>query len=167
MIHMMTRVAAIAGAVALGFAAWSIPVESVRAESLSHFAGNWTGAGTITLQSGTKERIRCRGNYTVSADGNALRLALKCASDSYNFELQSEIVSDGRNVSGTWIEATRQVNGSMTGRMVGNRIDATANSPNFNATLALTTRGNSQSVLIRSPGSEMSEVAISLTRGGR
>jgi hypothetical protein len=37
----------------------------------------------------------------------------------------------------------------------------------FNATLSLTTRGNRQEVLIRSPGSEISEVAISLSRKGR
>jgi hypothetical protein len=51
--------------------------------------------------------------------------------------------------------------------MTSNRIQATASSVGFNATLSISTRGNSQSVSIKSPGSEISEVAISLARAGR
>ena len=50
--------------------------------------------------------------------------------------------------------------------MTGNRIQATAQSAGFTASLSISTRGNRQSVVIRSPGSEISEVAISLARVG-
>jgi len=35
-------------------------------------AGNWSGAGTVTLDDGSTERIRCRAAYAVGAGGNAL-----------------------------------------------------------------------------------------------
>jgi hypothetical protein len=131
------------------------------------FAGNWTGNGTITVQNGSRERIRCRGHYVVGAPGNKLSLSLRCASDSYKVELQSDISYDRGIIQGSWNEASRQVYGQLGGRAVGNHIDAKVSSVGFNATLSLTTRVNRQEVMIRSPGSEISEVAISLSRRGR
>jgi len=133
-----------------------------------HFTGSWSGSGSITVQDGTRERIRCRGRYVSSDNGNGLRLELRCASDSYKFELQSDITHDGGgNITGTWNETTRQVFGSLTGRSTNSHIQAVANSVGFTATLSLSTRGNQQRVSIKSPGSEISEVAISLARAGR
>jgi hypothetical protein len=137
------------------------------ANPFGQFTGSWSGNGTITVQDGSRERIRCRGRYVSSESGNGLKLDLRCASDSYKFELQSEIAYDGGNVSGTWNETTRQVFGSLSGRATTNQIRAVANSVGFTAQLSLTTRGNQQQVSIRSPGSEISEVAISLARSGR
>jgi hypothetical protein len=93
-------------------------------------------------------------------------MGLRCASDSYKFELQSDIKAEGGNISGSWNELTRQVYGSISGRATGNRIDASAVAVGFNAAISLTARGNTQQVSIRAPGSEISEVAISLSRGG-
>src|SRR4051812_27401464 len=35
-------------------------------------AGAWSGGGTITLDDGSNERIRCRATYAVGAGGNGL-----------------------------------------------------------------------------------------------
>jgi len=157
------------GTLAIMLALLTISAETPRAaeNSFAHFTGNWSGAGTITVQGGARERIRCRGRYTANQHSNALTLGLRCASDSYKFELQSDITYDGGNVSGTWNETTRQVYGSLYGRLTGSHIQATAQSVGFTATLSLAARGNRQSVSIKSPGSEISEVAISLARSGR
>jgi hypothetical protein len=133
----------------------------------SQLTGSWAGSGTITVQDGSRERIRCRGRYAASGGGNALKLELRCASDSYKFELQSDISYDGGSISGTWNETSRQVYGSLSGRATASHIQAVANSVGFNATLSLSTRGNQQRISIKSPGSEISEVAISLARSGR
>ena len=133
--------------------------------SLAHFAGNWSGNGKITVQSGTSERIRCRSSNTVS--GNSLNLTLRCASDSYKFELASDITNDGGNVSGSWNETTRGVMGSISGKVANNNIQATATAVGFNAGMAIRAAGNSLSVSIRSPGSEISEVSITMAKGGR
>ncbi|MBM3529705.1 MAG: hypothetical protein FJX62_16580 [Alphaproteobacteria bacterium] len=154
-------------AFALGVLACAAGTPEASANPFGQFTGSWSGNGTITVQDGTRERIRCRGQYRSSEGGNALKLELRCASDSYKFELQSDIAYDGGNVSGSWNETTRNVFGSLSGRASANAIQATASSVGFTAQLSLTTKGNQQRVSIRSPGSEISEVAISLARSGR
>jgi hypothetical protein len=134
---------------------------------LTHFGGSWSGGGKITVQNGSSERIRCRSSNGSNASGNAMSMNLRCASDSYKFELASDITSNGNNISGSWNETTRGVVGSLSGKVNGSNIQATANAVGFNASLAIRASGNSLSVSIRSPGSEISEVAISMTKGGR
>jgi len=129
--------------------------------------GSWSGTGTIALSNGTKERIRCRAAYRLGNSSATLLLGLSCASDNYKFQLQSAIAYRNQSISGTWSETTRQVGGAITGRIVGSQINARAESQTFTAILVLYTRGNRQSISIQSPGSEMSEVAIALTRGSR
>jgi len=150
-------------AISLGLITFA-PARSQAAESpLANFIGSWAGSGKITVSNGASERIRCRGSYTGS--GARLGLNLRCASDSYRFELTSDINYEGGNISGSWNETSRQVYGSLSGRATANHIEATAQSVGFSASLSITMRGNSQSVSIRSPGSEISEVSISLARG--
>jgi len=50
------------------------------------------------------------------------------------------------------------VYGSVSGRVSGSRIDASAVAAGFTAAISLTVRGSSQQVSIRSPGSEISDV---------
>jgi hypothetical protein len=154
-------------AAVLGLMACTADISQAADGPFAHFAGNWAGNGTINDQNGSRERIRCRGHYVVGAPGNTLSLSLRCASDSYKVELQSDISYDRGVIQGSWNEASRQVYGQLGGRAAANHIDAKVSSVGFNATLSLTTRGNRQEVLIRSPGSEISEVAISLSRKGR
>ena len=51
------------------------------------------------------ERIRCNTN---AAKGNALALSMRCASDSYKFDLGSAS-REGTNISGSWNETSRGV----------------------------------------------------------
>jgi hypothetical protein len=129
--------------------------------------GSWSGTGIIALLNGTKERIRCRAAYRLGNSSVNLLLQLSCASDSYKFELQSTIAYSDQSISGSWFESTRRVGGAIMGRVVGSQINARAEGQAFTAILALNTRGDRQSVSIRSPGSEMSELTITLTRGSR
>lgn len=154
-------------AFALGLLAVTAGTPNAAENPFARFTGNWSGSGTITVQDGARERIRCRGSYRASETGSGLSMSLRCASDSYKFELASDITYDGGNISGSWNETSRQVFGTLAGRMTATHIQATASAVGFNATLSLATRGNSQSVSIKSPGSEISEVAVSLARSGR
>ena len=129
--------------------------------------GTWAGTGTIALSSGAKERIRCRATYRLDNDVSNLRLELSCTSDSYKFELQSQLSYDDRTISGQWNETTRGVGGMIKGSAVGSRIQARAEGQTFTALLAMNTRGPRQEVTIESPGSEMSKITIELTRGAR
>jgi hypothetical protein len=93
-----------------------------------------------------------------------VKILLRCASDSYKFELTSDITSDGAKLSGSWSEATRAVAGLITGSATASTIQATAISPLFTANLTVKTSGGNQTVTILSPGSEISNVTIALKR---
>jgi hypothetical protein len=130
------------------------------------FAGQWSGSGTITIASndGTNnERIRCRGQYTTSSGNNAVSINLRCASDSYRFDLASEVRSNGGQLSGSWTESSRGVNGVVEGRVSGGQVTASVQTNGYVATFNISTRGNRQSIAIASKG-ELRAVNISLSK---
>jgi hypothetical protein len=131
--------------------------------AFSGMAGNWSGGGTVTLDDGSTERIRCRATYAVGAGGNGLNQTLTCASDSYKFNLSSNVIAQGAALSGTWSESSRNVNGSIAGRGSNGNFEVVASSPGFTANISLTTRGNKQSVVIRAE-SQFRGASISLSR---
>ena len=125
-------------------------------------AGTWSGEGTITTSSGSTERIRCRAKYTVGEGGRAFQQALTCASDSYKFEISSNVETDGTKVTGTWSEATRGVSGNLSGRISGPNISAMVDAHGFQAGVAVNTRGRSQSVNIKPGGTDVTDVTVNL-----
>lgn len=127
-------------------------------------SGVWSGKGTISLEGGAREAIRCRATYAVRGDGNALQQSLRCASDSYKIELTSNVVANGNRLTGTWSEATRNISGDVEGTTSGGRFQVLVRAGPFSADLVLTTRGSSQSVVIRSEGGEFKGANITLTR---
>jgi hypothetical protein len=135
-----------------------------QAAPFADLAGVWSGTGAIALADGHKERIRCRATYAVGDNGNGLQQTLRCASDSYRFELSSDVRNVGGRIDGTWAEATSGVNGNLQGRAQSGLFQVVVTSPAFTADLTLTTRGNNQTVKISSQGTEFSGVTIALAR---
>jgi hypothetical protein len=152
----------------LGFALLSASPGHAQGEGgpFAALPGSWSGSGTITMANGTRERIRCDGQYRLASRTN-VNIQLNCASDSYRFQLRSDAVANDRSLAGTWDEASRGVGGRIYGRINGNRLEIRADGQTFSALLSMTTRGSRQTISIRSPGSEMSEVSISLSRRSR
>jgi hypothetical protein len=129
----------------------------------SGMAGNWAGNGTVTLDDGSTERIRCRASYAVGAGGNGLNLSLICASDSYKFDLKGNVIAQDGTLSGSWSESSRGVNGNLEGRGANGNFQVVASGPGFTANISLTTRGNRQSVVIRAQNG-FRGASISLSR---
>jgi hypothetical protein len=150
--------------VALLFAAF-IPSSASYAQSgpFAGLAGVWSGGGTITLDDGSTERIRCRATYAVGNGGSGLNQSLTCASDSYRFNLAINVVASGGSLSGTWSESSRGISGSLEGRGANGNFQVLASAQGFTASISLTTRGNRQSVVIRAE-SQFRGASISLSR---
>ena len=151
------------GAMALSLLSSAAAAQATESP-FSNLNGAWSGSGVITLAGGGKENIRCRATYNVDRAGINLSLALRCASESYKFELQSSVMHSNGAVSGFWNETTYGVGGTISGNGTTGRINVRAEGP-FSAMLAMSTRDNRQSISIRSPGSPLSDVAISMSRG--
>lgn len=139
-----------------------------KTNPFAKFGGNWNGHGEIYLSNGTKENIRCRGEFTTTDSLNVtnLKLDLKCANPGYKFELQSDLNHESGAVTGTWTEMSRGVNGKVNGKIKDDQIQAVAESQTFTATLEITNFGDKQHVMITSPGSEIASVRIGLVRSG-
>jgi len=151
--------AAVAGAGLLLFS----PASHAQSGPFAGMAGVWAGSGTITLDDGSTERIRCRATYAVGNGGNGLNQSLTCASDSYRFNLSSNVIARGGALSGTWNESSRNISGALEGRSGNGAFQVVASAPGFNANISLHTTGNKQSVTIRSEG-QFRGASISLTR---
>jgi len=134
-----------------------------QAGPFAGMAGVWSGSGSVTLDDGSTERIRCRATYAVGAGGNGLNQKLTCASDSYRFDLSSNVMAEGSSLSGTWSESSRNVSGNLEGRAGHGEFEVIATAPGFTANIILTTRGNKQSVLIKA-GTAFRAAAITLSR---
>jgi len=114
-------------------------------------AGSWSGAGTVHPQGGAAERIRCTATYRPQG-ASQLTAHLRCASDSYNFDLTGNISSDGSSLRGQWTENSRGVGGTVAGSVNGDRMQVHIDSSGFSADLGISTRGRSQSVSMDSHG---------------
>src|SRR4051812_42764726 len=83
----------LAFAAAAFFAASTAVAHGQSGGAFAGMAGNWSGGGTITLDDGSRERVRCRAGYQVA--GPNMTMALTCASDAYKFNLGANVVDQG------------------------------------------------------------------------
>ena len=151
-------------AVAFFVATFVISLPSASYAQSGPFAGlsgNWSGGGTVTLDDGSRERIRCRASYQVA--GPKMSMTLTCASDAYKFNLAANVVDEGGQVSGQWSESSRNVSGSLQGRGGGGNFQIVAATAGFNANISLRTVGNKQSVTMRAD-SQFKGADISLSK---
>jgi hypothetical protein len=142
----------------------SVSAGHAQSRPFAGFDGAWSGNGTISLSDGTSERLRCRANYKVNGTGLGLKQSLRCASDSYKFDLSSDVTSQGDRISGSWNEASRNIFGNLQGTAGGGRIDVMVEAPGFTASLTLRASGNRQIVQISSKG-DIRGVSITMVKG--
>ena len=127
------------------------------------FDGAWSGNGTVSLSDGSTERLRCRAVYQIDDTGLVLKQTLRCASDSYKFDLTSGVTSHGDHITGSWSETNRYISGSLLGTAGSGKIDVTVESPGFTASLTLRASGNKQTVQISSKG-DIRGVSITMVK---
>lgn len=140
--------------------------QSQESRPFGGLAGNWSGSGSIAVSGGVKERIRCRARYDVGRGDTSLQLRLRCASDSYKFDLQGNVNYQNGQVGGSWSEATYGITGRVSGSVRGGgQIDVRVESSQFSAQMVVRTNGNRQSISINAAGKEMSQSNITLSRG--
>ena len=141
----------------------SMSASQAQSGPFASFDGTWSGNGTVALSDGTTERIRCKADYKVNGSGLGLKQNLHCASDSYKFDLSSDVTSQGDRISGNWSEASRNIFGNLQGTAGGGQIDVFVEASGFAANLTLRTNGTKQTVQISSKG-EIRGVTITMVK---
>src|ERR1700687_4391760 len=119
----------------------SVSAGNAQSGPFAGFDGTWSGNGTVALSDGTTERIRCKADYKVNGNGLGLKQNLHCASDSYKFDLSSDVTSQGDRISGRWSEASRNIFGNLQGTAGGGQIEVFVDASCFGANLAVRNNG--------------------------
>ena len=128
-------------------------------------AGAWSGNGTVTYASGTKERLRCKVKYDQTNE-DSISQALRCASDSYKFEINAYYRHNGGTLSGHWDEFTLQISGSISGTATAGRIAGALRGPGFTAAVLVDTHGNEQTVTISAADQDIRQVSVAVRKAG-
>jgi hypothetical protein len=128
-------------------------------------AGAWSVNGTVTYASGTKERLRCKVKYDQTNE-DSISQALRCASDSYKFEINAYYKHSGGALSGHWDEFTLQISGSISGTASAGRIAGDLRGPGFTAAVLVDTHGNEQTVTISAADQEIRQVSVAVRKSG-
>ena len=155
---------AVKGAIA-GAALAALTLPASAAGPFSSFAGNWSGNGMVSTTKGSKERLRCKAHYDVGGGGSSMTQNLTCASDSYKFNVVSNVTSDGSNISGDWSETSRGANGHITGKITPTQVSAYVSGLGFTASIGIAARNGAQSVTISPTGVDISNVSVTMTKG--
>ena len=127
-------------------------------------SGAWAGGGRITMTTGASEPIKCKATYTANKAGTTIDQVLRCASDTYKFNVKSKVGVDGSALLGQWTETTYNLTGTFTGTVKGDKIEGKIRGNGLLIGVALLTQGNEQKVRFLSQGTEMREVNIKLTK---
>jgi hypothetical protein len=143
----------------------SVSVGDAQSGPFAGFNGSWSGNGTVALSDGASERIRCKATYNVNSTKLGLKQTLRCASDSYKFDLSTDVTSEGNRIHGNWSEASRNLFGNLQGTAGGGQIEVFVEASGFAASVTLRTTGSKQTVQINSKG-EIRAVNITMSKGG-
>jgi hypothetical protein len=127
-------------------------------------SGTWSGGGTVVFSDGHDDLIRCHLDNDVSEAGSLLELHLRCASASYNFEVQSTVAARKGEVSGNWNETSRNIRGQLLGVLEKDRVVAHVEGGAFDADVTLAVTGSSLVFTLAPVGTEVREVVIILQR---
>jgi hypothetical protein len=127
-------------------------------------AGAWFGGGRVVLSDGQVESIRCRASDDVGGGGDLMRQHLRCASPSYNFDVQNMVAFHRGTITGNWDETTHNIGGQVIGTASGDVVRARVEGGQFAADVTLAPMRNSLSVTLIPHGTDVREVAVMLRR---
>ncbi len=124
----------------------------VRAADASFAAldGAWAGTGSVRLENGKSERLKCKGYYNAKA-GSALGMAINCGNASFKINMRANLKSAGGTITGTWEEREFNQTGNVSGKQTegGFQLKFTGA---LSGSMNVTTTGTKQTVSISTGG---------------
>jgi hypothetical protein len=122
-----------------------------RAESpFAAFDGAWTGSGSVRLENGQTERLKCKGYYNAKGV-SGLSIAIDCGSPSFKINMRANLSYSNGQVSGTWEEREFNQSGNVTGRASPGKINLSI-AGNIAGSMSMSAGGSNQTVSISTGG---------------
>lgn len=129
---------------------------------LASLIGTWSGNGSIRLENGQTEAVRCKAFYTDK--GPSLGVALRCASAGAKIDLRATLGTAGSKVTGTWEERQFNAAGSLDGLISGNKLSLDIDGGGLKATIVVSTTGSNQNLTITTATGTFRAVTIAFAR---
>lgn len=157
--------AAAAVAAAIAISAPAAGPASANDGSFAALDGAWNGSGSVRLENGKTERLRCKGYYNARSGGSALGMAINCGNASFKINMRANLASSGTNISGTWEEREFNQTGNVSGRKTANGFNLKFTGA-LSGTMSVTTSGTSQTVKISTGGPGFTGVNLRFAKSG-
>jgi hypothetical protein len=151
-----------AASLTLGFLAGGAATVLGAGATFTPMIGTWAGNGTIKLENGQTEAVKCKAYYTDKAPG--LGVAVRCASSASKIDLRATLATAGAKVTGTWEERQFNAGGSLTGAAVGNKLSLDMDGGGLKALVVVATTGASQTLSITADAGGFRSVSIAFAR---
>lgn len=134
------------------------------ATPLEGMAGYWSGNGSVALNSGKTERVKCAVTYKVGDAGSQIKQSMRCASPDYTINAQADLRVRGDQVSGNWEEKTYSATGQVSGRYAGSSLTLNIKGANFTAAMNLSLSDCKQTISITPQGLDVNRISIALAK---
>ena len=140
------------------------PGPALSAHSIDGLSGRWSGWGSITMDSGAAEQVKCVATYFIKQAGAELVQNLRCASQSFRIDAVANLAVKGDHVSGKWEERTYAAQGSVSGRLTGTGFNLSIQGDNFSAAMLVALSDCKQSITIAPRGFDIARIAVGLDK---
>lgn len=134
------------------------------AKLFSALDGAWRGAGEIRLDSGKREKIKCKGYYNAKGGGAELGVAIDCANASVRINMRAQLVDAAGKITGTWEEREFNQSGEVTGTASADKLSLTF-AGGISGSMAISSNGGSQTVSITTGGPGFVGADLTFSKG--
>lgn len=148
---------------ALAAVASSAPAAAVDA-TFAALDGAWGGSGSVRLENGKTERLRCRGYYNAKT-GTTLGMAINCGNASFKINMRANLRNAGGSITGTWEEREFNQTGNVSGKQTANGFNLRFTGA-LSGSMSVATTGSSQTVSIKTGGPGFTGVNLQFAKNG-
>lgn len=154
---------AVASCAAIVIAAVAAPALAVEG-TFSALDGAWSGSGSVRLDNGKTERLKCKGYYNAKS-GNSLGMAINCGNAGFKINMRASLKSSGSSISGTWEEREFNQTGDVSGKQTANGFSLKFTGA-ISGSMNVSMTGARQTVSISTGGPGFTGVNLSFAKSG-
>ncbi len=132
--------------------------------SFAALDGAWGGSGSVRLENGKSERLKCKGYYNAKG-GATLGMAINCGNASFKINMRANLRSAGGTISGTWEEREFNQTGNVSGKQTASGFNLKFTGA-LSGSMQVETNGGSQTVSISTGGPGFTGVKLQFAKNG-
>lgn len=141
----------------------AIAGQAVADDTWAALEGRWTGVGTIRLDGGGVERLKCQATYKVEGEGHVAQ-RLICTGASYRIDGSADLIFEGNRLSGTWSERSYTVGGGLAGSASDGLMAFKIDGPTFSGQVSIEVQRCRQSISVDISGTIIEGISAGLRR---